>query len=77
MHPCPTSVRAVPCDEEVSMSRSTCECGAPILRAVDDLGCIDCGQPCCPVCAYVLESVAYCAFCASQFLEVTEYRAER
>jgi len=51
------------------MDRSTCDCGTPILRAVDDLGCIECGRPCCPVCACTLESVAYCAFCAAQFLE--------
>lgn len=51
------------------MDRSTCDCGTPILRAVEDLGCIECGRPCCPVCAYTLESVAYCALCAAQFLE--------
>lgn len=51
------------------MDRSTCGCGAPILRALEDLGCIECGHPCCPVCAYTLESVAYCAPCATQILE--------
>ena len=59
------------------MSRETCECGAPVLRAVEDLGCVDCGRPCCPVCAYTLESVAYCAFCAAEFLDTAEYAAER
>ena len=51
------------------MSRKTCECGAPLLRAVEDLGCVGCGRACCPVCAYTLESVIYCAFCAAEFLE--------
>jgi hypothetical protein len=51
------------------MDRATCDCGAPILRASEDLGCIECGRPCCPVCAYGLESVAYCASCAAQFLQ--------
>ena len=63
--------------QEASMDRSTCTCGAPILRALEDLGCIECGQPCCPVCAYILESVAYCASCATQFLDMTEYAAKR
>jgi hypothetical protein len=52
------------------MDRSTCDCGMPILRASDDLGCLECGEPCCPVCAYVLESVVYCAFCAVDLLDV-------
>jgi hypothetical protein len=59
------------------MNRSTCDCGAPILRAVEDLGCIECGRPGCPVCAYTLESVAYCAFRAAQFLEPAEPRPEQ
>jgi len=59
------------------MGRSTCDCGTPILRAVDDLGCIECGRPCCPVCAHTLESVAYCAFCAAQFLEPARPRLGR
>jgi hypothetical protein len=50
-------------------NRASCDCGAPILRASEDLGCIECGRPCCPVCAYALESVAYCASCAAQFLQ--------
>lgn len=52
------------------MDRSTCDCGTPILRANDDLGCLECGEPCCPVCAYILESVVYCAFCAADLLDV-------
>ena len=59
------------------MNRSTCECGAPILRMTDDLGCVSCAQPCCPICAYVLESVAYCAFCAAGLMDRVEYAAER
>ena len=51
------------------MDRSTCDCGTPIFRASDDLGCLECGRPCCPVCAYVLESAAHCASCAAALLE--------
>ena len=53
------------------MDRSTCDCGMPILRASEDLGCIECGRPCCPVCASILESVAYCQVCAANLLEGT------
>ena len=59
------------------MGRSTCDCGTPILRAIEDLGCIECGRSCCPVCAYTLESVAYCAKCAGQFLEPSGPRLGR
>jgi len=51
------------------MDRSTCDCGTPIIRASDDLGCLECGRPCCPVCAYILESAVHCASCAAALLE--------
>ena len=47
-----------------------CLCGQPVHRATDVLGCIACGRACCPACAVPLESVAYCADCASGLLEV-------
>jgi hypothetical protein len=47
-----------------------CLCGHPIHRPTDALGCIACGRACCPACAVPLESVAYCAGCASGLLEV-------
>ena len=55
--------------KETEMDRSTCECGMPILRASDELGCLQCGRPCCPVCAFILESAVYCAACATHLLE--------
>jgi len=59
------------------MNSKTCECGAAVRRAVEDLGCVACGRTCCPVCAYTLESVAYCAFCAAEFIDTAEHAAER
>ncbi len=48
---------------------SRCRCGNPIVHAFDELGCIECGQACCPACGVSLESVTYCARCARAFLE--------
>jgi hypothetical protein len=59
------------------MDRSTCDCGTPILQASDDLGCLECGATCCPICAYILESVVYCAFCAIDLLDVVPDPARR
>ncbi len=47
-----------------------CSCGHPVQRPTDSLGCIECGRTCCPACAVPLESVAYCAFCASELIEI-------
>jgi hypothetical protein len=47
-----------------------CSCGHPLERLTDPLGCIECGRACCPACAVPLESVAYCARCASELLGV-------
>jgi hypothetical protein len=62
---------------EANMNRKTCDCGAPILRAIEDLGCVECGKPCCPVCAYTLESVSYCSSCAARFLDPADYTSRR
>jgi len=48
-----------------------CRCGNPFVYAFDELGCIQCGRACCPACGVSLESVMYCAECASAFKEVT------
>jgi hypothetical protein len=47
---------------------ATCGCSNDVDRALYDLGCIDCGTPCCPSCAVPLESVTYCRSCASSLL---------
>ena len=53
---------------------SHCQCGSDAgERHV--LGCVDCGAACCPACAIHLESVTYCARCASALLETTTVRA--
>jgi hypothetical protein len=49
-----------------------CRCGAPVPYAFEQLGCIECGQPCCPACAFFLESVWYCARCAGALLEAPD-----
>lgn len=74
MQSSPTATRS---PREENMNRKTCECGAPVLRANEDLGCVDCGRRCCPVCAYTLESVAYCAFCATKILDLPVYATKR
>ncbi|HEV8440962.1 MAG TPA: hypothetical protein VGT40_22985 [Methylomirabilota bacterium] len=49
--------------------QATCGCGNPIAYPYDELGCIECGQACCPACGVFLESVTYCARCARGLLE--------
>lgn len=40
-----------------------------------ELGCMDCGAPCCPACAVHLESVTYCQGCAGTLLGAPTVRA--
>ena len=47
-----------------------CSCGSDIQHALDQLGCIQCGTACCPVCSYQLESASYCGSCAESILEL-------
>jgi hypothetical protein len=47
-----------------------CSCGHLVQRPTEALGCIECGRTCCPACAVPLESVAYCALCASELLGI-------
>jgi hypothetical protein len=43
-----------------------CRCGFVISYPNENLGCIECGEPCCPACAFVSEGAVYCAACAGQ-----------
>jgi hypothetical protein len=43
-----------------------CDCGFVIRYQNEDLGCIDCGEPCCPACAFMSEGAVYCAACAQE-----------
>lgn len=43
-----------------------CRCGFVITYPKDNLGCIECGEPCCPACAFVSEGAVYCAACAHE-----------
>lgn len=47
---------------------SRCECGSPLKHARYAWGCVECGAACCPVCAWELESAAYCRSCAHWLL---------
>ena len=51
------------------MATDHCRCGSAIAYPFDDLGCLECGQPCCPVCSVVVESVTYCGPCAAVLFE--------
>ncbi len=48
----------------------TCRCGTEIRFPFEHLGCIECGAPCCPACAYRLESADYCRHCAETLMEL-------
>jgi hypothetical protein len=41
-----------------------CGCGFVIRYPNENLGCIECGEPCCPGCAFHSEGVVYCPGCA-------------
>ncbi len=43
-----------------------CHCGFVITYQNENLGCIDCGEACCPACAFTSEGVVYCATCARE-----------
>ena len=55
--------------EDRSMN-ARCACGNPITHSHGELGCIQCGQPCCHACGALLESVMYCDRCAGALLGV-------
>jgi hypothetical protein len=43
-----------------------CQCGFIVTYPTDNLGCIECAEPCCPACAFVSEGATYCAACARE-----------
>ena len=45
----------------------TCQCGHVLDHGFDALGCLGCGQPCCPNCSYAPEAAVYCAICTAAF----------
>src|SRR3989304_538645 len=45
-----------------------CRCGFVIAYPNENLGCIECGEPCCPACGFVSEGAVYCAACAREVL---------
>jgi hypothetical protein len=47
-----------------------CGCGSPIVYAFE-LGCIECGRDCCPVCGIALESAIYCADCGTALVDAS------
>ena len=53
----------------------SCECGTDLQYAFHQLGCLECGAPCCPACAVHLESVSYCRGCAGSLLGVSTVQA--
>ena len=48
-----------------------CQCGHLIAYPFNDFGCLECGEPCCPLCSVVVESVTYCASCANALFTST------
>ena len=46
-----------------------CGCGSQATAPVQVLGCRKCGAPCCPSCAFALDSATYCAECAESILD--------
>ena len=48
--------------------RGRCECGGAIAFAHQDLGCLQCGEACCPCCAFRPEGHVFCPACASRVL---------
>jgi len=47
-----------------------CRCGSALQHIDEDLGCIQCGAACCPVCSYEIESAHYCSTCAEVLLDL-------
>jgi hypothetical protein len=45
----------------------TCHCGHALDHGFDALGCLGCGQACCPKCSYAPEAAVYCATCTAAF----------
>ncbi|MGH7394482.1 MAG: hypothetical protein ACREJF_02615 [Candidatus Methylomirabilales bacterium] len=45
----------------------TCHCGHALDHGFDALGCLGCGQACCPKCSYAPEAAVYCAVCTAAY----------
>ena len=52
-----------------------CRCGHELEHTFDLFSGLECGAPCCAVCAIPLESVTYCRGCAGSLLGTTAVRA--
>ena len=48
--------------------RDRCHCGGVIAFAHQDLGCLQCGEACCPCCAFSPEGHVFCPSCAGWVL---------
>jgi hypothetical protein len=46
-----------------------CGCGNEAVSPLQELCCRKCGAPCCPSCAFALDSATYCAECAESILD--------
>ncbi|MGH7364500.1 MAG: hypothetical protein ACREKA_12195, partial [Candidatus Methylomirabilales bacterium] len=58
----------VPTRERRYRMRGRCQCGGAIAFAHEDLGCLQCGEACCPRCAFRPEGHVFCPACASRVL---------
>jgi len=47
-----------------------CACGDEAVSPRQGLSCGKCGAPCCPSCAFALDSATYCVECAESILDV-------
>lgn len=48
--------------------RGRCQCGGAIAFAHEDLGCLQCGETCCPHCAFRPEGHVFCPACTGRIL---------
>jgi hypothetical protein len=48
--------------------RGRCTCGGAIAFAHEDLGCLQCGEACCPACAFRPEGRVFCPTCTGRML---------
>jgi predicted Rdx family selenoprotein len=46
-----------------------CGCGNEAVSPLQELSCRKCGAPCCPSCAFALDSATYCVQCAESILD--------
>ena len=46
-----------------------CDCGSEAASSLQGLSCRKCGAPCCPSCAFALDSATYCVKCTESILD--------